>query len=181
MAKSRLAGIGALRCVVPPLCALFQTGRLIGRHCQCTSSLGIAASDGGLSFGPGQSSLASKSGTSEQHCEQDAKHKAHDVTPSWLSSLPHKATHGTDQLLVRSFPIGSKLKRHPIVSGHANEKCGVKKPLCVFRAVRSNNFVNDRRWRRFGGQFAQPINRPRAALITLLPLPRERRRSQISR
>ena len=84
MAKSRPAGISALRCVVPPLRALILARRLIGRHCQCTRSLGIAASDGSLSFGPGQGSLGGKSGTSEQHGEQDTKHKAHDVTPSQI-------------------------------------------------------------------------------------------------
>jgi hypothetical protein len=50
--------------------------------------LGIAASDGSLSFGPGQGSLGGKSGTSEQHGEQDTKHKAHARTKvyvvSWL-------------------------------------------------------------------------------------------------
>src|SRR5664279_1824242 len=100
MAKSRPAGFSAFRCVVPPPCALIQASRLIGRHCQCTRSLGIAACDGILSFGPGQGSLGGKSGTSEQHGEQDTKHKAHDVTPSWLSDLPHKAAHGNRPIAV---------------------------------------------------------------------------------
>src|SRR5271169_5331294 len=107
MAKSRLAGISALRCVVPPPCALIQASRLIGRHCQCTRSLGIAACDRFLSFGPGQGSLGGESGTREQHGEEDTKHKAHDITPSWLSGLPHKAAHGTDQLLLRSLRLES--------------------------------------------------------------------------
>ena len=125
MAKSRSAGISALRCVVPPLCALIQASRLIGRHCQCSRCLGIAASDGSLSFGPGQGSLGGKSGTSEQHGEQDTKHKAHDVAPSWLFGLPHKATHATDQLLLRSFRLGvPKLRRHHCIGSNAHfDRC----------------------------------------------------------
>ena len=99
MTKSRPAGISARRCVVPPFFALILASRLIGRHRQCTRSLGIAARDGFLSFGPGQGSLGGKSGTSEQRSEQDTKHKAHDFTPSWLFGLPHIAAQGTDQLL----------------------------------------------------------------------------------
>jgi hypothetical protein len=64
---------------------------LIGRHRQRARGLGIAGSGGGLSLGPGQGSLGGKSGTREQHGEQDTKHKAHDVTPSWLSGLNSKA------------------------------------------------------------------------------------------
>ena len=132
MAKSRPAGISALRCVVPPLCAFIQASRLIGRHCQCSRSLGIAASDGSLSFGPGQGSLGGKSGTSEQHGEQDTKHKAHDVTPSWLSGLPHKAAHGTDQLLLRSYPIGSPIT---IVSDQTRTLIGAETDIENIAAV----------------------------------------------
>jgi len=149
MAKSRPAGISALRCVVPPLCALIQASRLIGRHCQCSRSLGIAASDGSLSFGPGQGSLGGKSGTSEQHGEQDTKHKAHDVTPSWLSGLPHKAAHGTDQLLLRSFRLGSpKLRRHHCIGSNAHfdrcwnrhrKHCRSAQPMSLLGQKRTNH------------------------------------------
>jgi len=137
MAKSRLAGISALRCVVPPLCALIQASRLIGRHCQCSRSLGIAASDGSLSFGPGQGSLGGKSGTSEQHGEQDTKHKAHDVTPSWLSGLPHKAAHGTDQLLLRSFRLGSPSSGNSIVSAQMTTLIGAETGIKTIAAMHS--------------------------------------------
>ena len=78
MAKSRLASSNAIRRVVPPLSALIQASRLINRHCQRSRGLVIAACDGGQSFGSGQRSLGGKSGTGEQHGEQDTKHKAHD-------------------------------------------------------------------------------------------------------
>jgi hypothetical protein len=87
MAKSRPAGISAFSPAVPPPGALIQASHLIGRHCQRSRSLGIAASDGNLSFGPGQGSLGRKNGTREQHGEQDTKHKAHGVTPSSNSAV----------------------------------------------------------------------------------------------
>src|SRR5450756_1405351 len=107
MAKSRPAGISALRCVVPPLCALIQASRLIGRHCQCSRSLGIAASDGSLSFGPGQASLGGKSGTSEQHGEQDTKHKAHDVTPAIRSTPQGRARNRPIAVTIVSARVGT--------------------------------------------------------------------------
>jgi hypothetical protein len=87
MTKSWSAGLSALHCVVASPSALIQASHLIGRHCQCTRSLGIATSDGSLSFSPRQGSLGGKGGTSEQHGEQDIKHKAHAITPSWLFGL----------------------------------------------------------------------------------------------
>src|SRR5664279_1002762 len=84
MAKSRLAGFGALCCGVAPLGAFGLASVLIGRHVQCPRRLAIAGSGGKLSLGPGQGSLlGGKSGTGEQRGNQDTKHKAHDVTPSW--------------------------------------------------------------------------------------------------
>ena len=137
MAKSRLAGISAHCCVVPPLCALIQASRLIGRHCQCSRSLSIAACDGSLGFGPGQGSLGGKSGTSEQHGEQDTKHKAHEVIPSWLSGLPHMVAHGTDQLLLRSFRLGSPSQGDTIVSGQTRTLLGAKADVENIAAVHS--------------------------------------------
>jgi hypothetical protein len=80
---------------------------LIGRHRQRARGLGIAGSGGKLSLSPSQGSLGGKSGTREQHGEQDTKHKAHDVTPSWLSGLRSQGGGGAFTLCQSSMMVSS--------------------------------------------------------------------------
>jgi hypothetical protein len=47
-----------------------------------------------MSLRQAQGSFGSKSGTRQQHGEQDTEHQAHDVTPSQLFVLTHKPARG---------------------------------------------------------------------------------------
>ena len=121
MAKSGPAGIGALRRSVPPLRAFGLASRLTGRHRQRGRSLGIAAGDGLPELRPGSRfAVGAKVGTGEQQSEQDTKHKAHHVTPLWLSGPTRRAAHGTDQMLLRSFRQGRQAKGHDYIGSSAH-------------------------------------------------------------
>jgi hypothetical protein len=93
MAETRPAGISALRSVVPSVGALVQAGLAISRGRQGGRSLGIASLGGSMGLRQAQGSFGSKSGTRQQHGEQDTEHKAHDVSPSQLSGNIWRGEH----------------------------------------------------------------------------------------